>query len=375
VTTSLDWRIVCFGDTCVRKEGNPPMRNFSYLIVLSSLTLPACGSDKGTEPTAPPGGKTSSPTGAFTPPPLADGYTRFLAETVSGVAPGDDVTHCQYVMAPLAHDVDVVGVEGAQSKYGHHAVAFSYVPADGQEVGTEVPCMMDATEFSAGTMGGSSAASGTLGGVFLGAVGPDKGRGATLPEGVAFRLPTGQGIMLNLHYINTGTQTVDGDAYLDVKLVDPDPNRLIAALFLNLNGGFSLPPAAHTDSTADCVANSDVQIIMMSNHMHEYGVAATTEVVHGDTGDVEVLRDDPVWTADMVNNPPFSRWDAQSPFVLHTGDTIRTSCSWNNSTADTIGFPREMCISAGFALATGDTPTAPACFNGTWFGGSAGIAP
>ncbi len=68
----------------------------------------------------------------------------------------------------------------------------------------------------------------------------------------------------------------------------------------------------------------------------------------------------------MVNAPTFSRWTTDSPFVLHVGDTIRTTCGWNNTTTDTIAFPREMCISAGFALATGDNPKAPACFNGAW---------
>jgi hypothetical protein len=31
-----------------------------------------------------------------------------------------------------------------------------------------------------------------------------------------------------------------------------------------------------------------------------------------------------------------------------------------------LGFPREMCISVAFALASGDDPKAPACFNGSW---------
>jgi len=187
-----------------------------------------------------------------------------------------------------------------------------------------------------------------------------------LPDGVAFRLKKGDGIMLNLHYINPSATAVDGDAYMDLKLADVDPARLIASLFVNINAGFQLAPSAQTDSSIDCVAKSDVDIIMMANHMHEYGTHATTSVVHGDTGAVEVLRDDPVWTNDMVNNPIYARWSATNPFVLHTGDTIRTTCGWTNTTTDVIDFPREMCISAGFALTTGDHPTAPLCYNGSW---------
>ncbi len=352
------------------------MRNTLSLFVPVALSLSACGSDAATSGS----GKPSTPshtTPASTPtdptsslPTLADGYTRFTAQTVTDIAPGDDVTHCQYVMAPFDHDMDVLDVQGAQSQYGHHGVAFAYTPPDGVELGSEVPCMMGSNEFSsaAPTAGGMPSMAALSGGAFLGAVGPIAGRPATLPAGVAFRLTKGQGIMLNLHYINTSTEPVNGDAYIDMKFVDVDPARLIAAIFLNLNGGFSVPPKAEVDSTADCVAKSDVNVIMMSNHMHEFGTHATTSVVHGDTGEVEVLRDDPTWTSDMQSNPTFTRWDVKSPFVLHAGDTIRTSCSWNNSTTGTLSFPREMCISAGFALATGDNPTAPACFNGLWLG-------
>lgn len=342
------------------------MRNVSSLVVPLSLAISACGSSGGT---ADPGNpKSSSETGAFTPPAPLDGYLRFNAMTVKDIKPGEDTTKCQYVMAPVDHDMDVLDIKGAQSKFGHHAVMFSYTPGPNEQVGAELPCMMGSTEFtSSDPLAGAGSGGGTLGGTFLGAVSTASNRVAALPEGVAFRLKQGEGIMLNLHYINTGDKPADGDAYIDVKLAEVDPNRLIAALFLNMNMNFSLPPNAQTDSNQDCVAQSDVNIIMMSNHMHEWGAHATTDVTRAD-GTVEVLRDDPVWNNDMVNNPTFATWSAQDPFVLHTGDTIRTSCTWNNDTADTLSFPREMCISAGFALASSDVPKAPVCFNGTWVG-------
>jgi hypothetical protein len=350
------------------------MRKASTLIVLFTVALPACGSGDGTpvsgkQTTSTRGASTSAPpeSGAFTPPPTPEGYTRFEAATIADIQPGDDTTHCQYVMAPLDHDVDILDVEGAQSKFGHHAVAFSYTPTDGQEVGTEIKCMTGSNEFSAGTMAMAAGDALSSGG-YLGGVSPAGGKVAALPDGVAYRLTKGQGVMLNIHFINTSDQPIDGHAYMDLKMVDADPNRLIAAIFLNLNASFSVPPNSQTDSSADCVAKSDVNIIMMSNHMHEWGTHATTQVIRADTGDVEMLRDDPAWTVDMVNAPTFSRWTTDSPFVLHTGDTIRTSCSWNNTTTDTLSFPREMCISAGFALASGDNPKAPACFNGAWIG-------
>lgn len=351
------------------------MRNAHSIAIFATLFISACSSSDGTagsgkkpESSSGPSAKTSSETGAFILPPLAEGYTRVEARTVQDIEPGDDVTHCQYVMAPVNRDMDVMDITGAQSNLGHHAVAFSYTPPKGQEVGSELKCMTGSTEFTAGDLGPDGVSDPTLsGGTFLGGAGPTPGRVAALPEGVAFRLKKGEGIMLNLHYINTSLEPGEGDAYLDLKLVDVDPNRLIAALFVNVNGGFSLAPNAPTDSTADCVAQSGVNIIMMGNHMHEWGTHASTQVVRKDTGAVEMLHDDPAWTNEMVTNSPMTRWTADSPFVLRPGDTIRTNCSWSNDTPETVTFPREMCMSVGFALASGNAPKAPTCFNGAWF--------
>src|SRR5260221_6513717 len=206
-------------------------------------------------------------------------------------------------------------------------------------------------------------------GTFLGGVVGEAGGSAALPEGVAFRLTQGSGIMLNIHFLNTGEETIDGDAVLDFKFADVDPTRKIAAMFLNLNFGFTVAPENHTDSTIECVAKSDVKLIKMANHMHDFGVSASTEVTRAD-GTVVSLHDDPQWTFDMQFNPTYSAWPVAAPFVLGAGDTIRTRCSWENTTSNTVGFPREMCIGVGFALVDGANPTTPVCMNGMWLGPS-----
>lgn len=331
------------------------MQRSSVPFALVSLSLLGCGSGQGS----------SGPQG-FNPPPPEAGYTRLKAETVKDVPPGGDVTYCQYVMAPLGHDVDVLAMAGYQSAFGHHAAAFTYTPQPGEEPGSSFPCM--GSEFGSAGNDGGAAPSGSLSmGAFLGAIGGSGGTPpVTLPEGVALRLKNGSGIMLNLHYLNTGDQTIDGDAVLDLKFADPDPSRKLAAMFININLGFDLPPAQHTTSSIDCVAQSDVQLIMMSNHMHEFGTSASTEVLPAGGGASEGLRDDPTWSKDMQFNPTFSRWPVDSPFVLHTGDTIRTTCNWNNTTSNDMKFPREMCVGVGFALTTGGSATAPICLNGSW---------
>jgi hypothetical protein len=337
------------------------MRSFPGLALVFALTLTGCGSSDSTAPSVPP----TTPSAGFNPPPAAEGYRRLVAATIPDIQPGGDVTYCQYVMPSFDHDVDIIDLTGHQSHYGHHVVAFSFVDDGTQEIGSSFPCM--GTEVSSGV--GNATSPGFSVGSYLGGIAGETDTsksGSPLPEGVAFRLKKGNGIMLNIHFLNTGNQAVDGDAVIDVKFADPDPSRLIASMFVNVDMTFDLAPSAQTDSSAGCVAESDAKIIMAANHMHEYGIAASSEVQRAGAATFESLHDDPTWSYDMQFNIQYSRWSATEPYVLHAGDTIRTNCSWRNTTSTSMTFPREMCVGLMFVLVTGDNPRAPGCVNGTW---------
>ena len=334
---------------------------------LALLCLPACGgNDAAKAPSTK--GAAKSPTGetgqsdVFDPAPVADGYTRYVMKTVEAIAPGDDVTYCQYVTDPTDHDVDILDVTGAQSKLGHHAIAFAYTGDGTQEVGKLVPCM--GTEFSKGE-GQMGNASLSIGG-FLGGAGSNGKSGVKLPEGVAFRLRKGDGIMMNAHYLNTTLDTYDGNSVLDVKFADVDTSRNVAAMFINVNLSFALAPSSMTTSHVDCVAGSDMNLLLMTNHMHDFGSSATTELFREGSSTSEMVHEDPSWTYEMQFNATYSTWSVDEPFVVHKGDTMRTTCTWKNDRPEAVNFPREMCVGVGFVLAPGDNPHAPGCINGNW---------
>src|SRR5262245_13635752 len=105
------------------------------------LFLVACGSDPARTPEGEdPEGPGESPTdvhGNFAPPPPAEGYTRLTAPVIEGIEPGADRQFCQYVYAPLDHDMDILDVQGFQSRSSHHAVA--YAVTDFKALGTSGP--------------------------------------------------------------------------------------------------------------------------------------------------------------------------------------------------------------------------------------------
>lgn len=303
---------------------------------------------------AAPAPSVASKSGQF--PAALPGYTRVVAHTIQGIPPGGDVTKCQYLMAPLDHDVDVDDVVGYQSKFGHHLIAMTYTPAPGESLGTEYLCM-------GSDIGGSSLAKV---GQFLGAAANGQRSNVSPPEGVALRLKKGQGVQINLHFINTGSEPIDGDGVIDLKLGPTDPSKAVASLFANNVTDLTIPPSTQSTSSVDCPVQSELRFVMMGNHMHEHGLTATTAIVHAD-GSITDLHTDATWPADAVSNPVFTHYALATPAVVHAGEIVRTSCTYRNTTSQAISFPAEMCSAVGMALSDKADGSVPSCLGGAWF--------
>lgn len=311
-----------------------------HFCLAAALGLAAVGcSSKADDGSTPDDGK-------FHPPPPAPGFQRIVAPVVEGIKPGTDQMFCQYVFGALDRDVDVLSVEGYQSKYGHHIIA--YASSVNAPLGTSRICNTeDNTQI----------------GAFLGGIGGDAGAAVNLPEGVAFRLPKGSSIMLNTHFLNTGHDTVNGEGVLDVKFAEADPNRTLAALFVNINLGLNVAPQTQSTADATCTLAQDMKVLMFTNHMHSLGTSAFTEVT-SPGGEPRMIHEDPRWTYEMQFNPSYSNWSVNAPFELKQGDVMRTHCVWNNTSTNAVKFPDEMCV--GFAFFLSQANVSPTCINGTW---------
>ena len=312
--------------------------------ILFALCLGACATDSA-EPEAPaaPSGDTKE---KHDFPAPESGYTRIVAPVLKALPAGADLTVCQYVQAPLDHDVDVLDVGGHQSLGGHHAVAYASTNS-AAEFGTSTPCG-DVDNITQGA--------------FLGGIGGEAGGGVKLPPGVAFRLRKGSSIMLNTHFINPTDREIDGYSVVDFKFAEVSEERTIAAMFVNGSGTFQLAPHADTDTTATCAMTSEMKFILFTNHMHEHGASAITEILRKD-GSVELAHEDPSWTYEMQFKAVYSKWPLDEPLRVMPGDTIRTRCTWRNDTDQEVGFPREMCFGVGFFLSDGKS--APVCLDGS----------
>ncbi|HMJ51614.1 MAG TPA: hypothetical protein VK540_06040 [Polyangiaceae bacterium] len=321
------------------------MRWLKGITPLSALVFLGCSASPGDQ-TIQPGGGPGTPEG-FNPSPAAAGYTRIVSPVVRGIQPGADLTVCQYVQAPLDRDIDILDAQGYQSAAGHHAVAFASTA--NVPVGTSGPC----TEQD------------NLSGSFLGGIGGEGGGGVTLPEGVSFRLLKGNSILLNVHFLNTTPNVIDGHSVIDFKFAEVEPGRKVASLFANGTFGFKLEGNAKAQATAECPIGREIDFILFTNHMHDYGTTAVTRLQRGTQISPELVHEDPVWTYEMQFKANYTRWSASEPLHLVPGDKLVTDCEWMNNTPEAVAYPREMCFGIGYFLTDGSGPM-PGCFNGKW---------
>src|ERR1041384_5732109 len=198
----------------------------------------------------------------FHPPPAPAGYTRFVSPVTKDIAPGADLEMCQWVAAPSSAPQDVLDFSGAQSATGHHATLYATTETQ-FAVGESHPCTeQDMLAIS-----------------FVGAIGGEGVSGSMaklLPDGLLFRLPANQALMINSHWVNATDNTVDGQAVIDIKFAPASDQRQIADLFANNGVRFAATPGV-TSYDVSCVLPQDLNYAVAFNHMHQYGYSAYTE--------------------------------------------------------------------------------------------------
>jgi hypothetical protein len=322
-------------------------------------TLSACGSgdadtpaEKGAPPEGATPGKWVTPLTPEDMPPPREGYTRLEAPVIEDVPPGGSVERCQYIRAPFETDLDVLDVGGYQTLGGHHSVVFASMIEE--PVGTSRSCT-DTDNQSVGA--------------FLGGPNGDTGDSLPIPKGAGFRVRAGQTIMLNTHFINATENVIDGYTVIDIKFAEVDQSRTIATLFPIGGMEFEVPANSLGEFSGGCVVPERLELVGMSNHMHDWGASEITEVVRAN-GEVVVLREDSAWSYEMQFNAEWNFWDIEDPFIIEPGDTIRTHCAWENTTNQPLAYPREMCFGRAYILSGAEQ--FPVCFDGSFFrvGGS-----
>jgi hypothetical protein len=162
-----------------------------------------------------------------------------------------------------------------------------------------------------------------------------------MPAGVGQQLPSGEDgfFILEIHYNNLA-RYADARDRSGVKVCGtrkPQPN-IAAVHWLGTENILLLPGESSAGSTCNPGATEPVHILSITPHMHQLG-AHSRVVMNRSDGTQQVLLDEPFDFNTQVGY--------DTPAVLMPGESLTSTCSWNNTTGGLTTFGEstsdEMC--------------------------------
>lgn len=160
------------------------------------------------------------------------------------------------------------------------------------------------------------------------------------PAGVGLKIAMGSQLILNLHLLNAGTDTLTGLSGTRVHTVPESEVTHVAEGILAGTITLTLPPGQTTTSIGYCTMSSDVTLFAVAPHMHKLGIYEKVVAQRASGGDV-VLLDAPY----DFNEQSYR---LITPVDLAKGDRVRVECTHQNTTDKTVTFGQstnsEMCF-------------------------------
>ena len=167
-----------------------------------------------------------------------------------------------------------------------------------------------------------------------------------LPEGFAIKVPAGKQLVLQAHYINTTGKTQKMNDSVTLQLIEPTKVKHYANYVASSHEAWTIPAKSPYETTNTCTLKQDLNIILMLGHMHELGKHYKLERVDA-AGAAETLYEEE-WQLSYAQHPPLKKFPVDKPLVLPKGTKLRQTCKWDNDTAESVIFPREMCVFFGY---------------------------
>jgi len=210
-----------------------------------------------------------------------------------------------------------------QSPGGHHVLAMAI---DETAAGGDTPHACGAEDWR------------TRGLRFVG-IGATNGSGVTMPDGVAMLVPAHAKLLLQSHYINDSAETMRAQDLVRFDVVDAGSVAQVAGFYMADSTHLVVPAHATATQTFGCHPPFAMTVPWMFPHMHDWGTHASLVVEHADGTTTPIYDGD--WSPDLRDRFPFVEF--ASPMTLGPSDTVRTTCTWENTGDVPLDFPREMC--------------------------------
>ena len=161
-----------------------------------------------------------------------------------------------------------------------------------------------------------------------GAMSPNAGY--TFPPGIALRLPANAALDFNVHYVNSGSTPIVGEAFANLYTTEASQVQQVASTLFLSNMDLNLPAMQRTTQTKTFTFQAPTRVLALSSHMHKRGERFVIRI-HGGARDGEVVYDNDDW-----DHPVFVTFEP--PLTLAAGEGLTSVITYNNDTSHTITF-------------------------------------
>ena len=190
------------------------------------------------------------------------------------------------------------------------------------------------------------------------------------PKGVGVTLSPDQVLLLNSHYVNVGDAPVTLDVAVNFRKARRGAVTHHAKSFQLGTLRIDVPAGGRSASTAEWGVPFPMDVVWASSHSHKHTESVDVEAVIGGAEPRPLVHTTSYAEPDFAYFPPPS-------LRLETGDTIRWTCRYHNTTSKDVHFgvtaEDEMCFAVGFFLVDDDGPIPPIPPSLACFGASLGL--
>jgi hypothetical protein len=304
----------------------------------SGATSSGAGSDGGSVmPSHGCGQGTSCTPGTdLAAPAAADGFQFVLQSGQITIQPNSEAYYCYYKTIPGSAAIQVGAFQSWMSTgSSHHFITYEATSA-GTPDGTVQPCQGVAGKW-----------------VYATSV-PGQVIELKMPDGVGLSMNAGTQLVLNMHFVNSGSAAVSPTLKLNVLFAKNVQYQ--AGTMISFNAGINVPPAGPNGPGTQtvrgtCTAPAGSKFFAITSHTHKH--ATTTDVNYVSGGQTQNV----VHTTDW-ESPDVGLFYAPSFLETKAGDSFTYSCAYSNTTSQAVlvgetAASNEMCMAIGYYFPAG----------------------